>query len=413
MYDILIVGGGISGLYAAHRIQKTTPHAKIMILEQNTKQCLGGRAGNANFQGVSVVRGAGVGRKAKDYLLIDLLRELRIPTHEFQTGTGYSSAIYGSCTIRQTLVDLKRHYREIKETMKPKSKTFREFAEPFLGKDKYKHFTVCAGYTDYEKEDVYDVLYYYGFEDNYAEWTGISVPWKMLIDTLISTITATSEGKNCKIRTSCQVSKISAVEETHFDVEINGLTTNSLTAKRVILATTIDSVLHLLKEPSHRQIYNQIGGQPFLRIYGKFTKESSEIMREIVQRQTIVPGPIHKIIPMDEEKGVYMIAYTDNEGAVSLRKYGENTAQNRESLCRILENALNLKRGILELRAILDFYWPIGTHYYKPLTGPFRNRREFIQVAQRPMPGMWVVGEMVALNQGWVQGALESVDAIM
>ena len=411
MYDIIIVGGGISGLYAAHRIQKTTPHAKILILEQNAKSYLGGRAGNANFQGVSVVCGAGIGRKAKDHLLIDLLRELRIPTHEFQTGAGYSSAIHGSCNIRQTLVDLKRHYREIKDTMKPK--TFREFAEPFLGNEKYKQFTICAGYTDYEEEDVYDVLYYYGFEDNYAEWTGISVPWKTLIDTLILTIT--DESKNCKIRTSCQVSKVSKIstEETHFDVEINGLAANSLTAKRVILATTIDSVLHLLKEPSHRQIYDQIGGQPFLRIYGKFTKESSEIMRQIVQHQMIVPGPIHKIIPMDEKKGVYMIAYTDNKGAVSLRKYGENTAQNRESLCRILENALNLKRGILELRAILDFYWPIGTHYYKPLTGPFRNRRDFIRVAQRPMPGMWVVGEMVALNQGWVEGALESVDALV
>ena len=55
------------------------------------------------------------------------------------------------------------------------------------------------------------------------------------------------------------------------------------------------------------------------------------------------------------------------------------------------------------------FYWPIGTHYYQPLSNEYKNRKDFIDEAQHPLPNILVVGEVVALNQGWTQGALESV----
>ena len=63
----------------------------------------------------------------------------------------------------------------------------------------------------------------------------------------------------------------------------------------------------------------------------------------------------------------------------------------------------------LNLDAIIDFYWPIGTHYYEPLSG-YKNRIEFIRKAQNPMTGVVVVGEVVAFDQGWVEGALDSVE---
>jgi monoamine oxidase len=55
----------------------------------------------------------------------------------------------------------------------------------------------------------------------------------------------------------------------------------------------------------------------------------------------------------------------------------------------------------------------VGTHYYEPLGGDFKNRSEFIRQAQNPEKGMIVVGEMVSRHQGWVEGALESVDAVI
>jgi hypothetical protein len=136
-------------------------------------------------------------------------------------------------------------------------------------------------------------------------------------------------------------------------------------------------------------------------------------MKEYVKGYTIVPGPLQKIIPMNENKGVYMIAYSDNENASFLKKYLEDIPKNREMFCDLLENALGIPNKSLELVAIKDYYWPIGTHYYTPLSNKYENREEFIRKAQHPENGILVVGEVVSDNQGWTNGALSSVKAVL
>jgi hypothetical protein len=108
-----------------------------------------------------------------------------------------------------------------------------------------------------------------------------------------------------------------------------------------------------------------------------------------------------------------MIAYSDNKSAKKLQKYIKNTSENREYISHLLEKALDIPRGELNLVRILDAYWEIGTHYYKPLSKMFKTREEFIDAAQHPNDNILVVGEMVALNQGWVEGALDSVKRVL
>ena len=399
IYDIIIIGGGISGLYMAYKLKIRNPSVKLLILE---KSKLGGRAGTYSFQGVDVVTGAGIGRRAKDYLLRKLLKDLDIPSHEFSTNTYYSPTIpNGPCNIKATIAELHGHYK--KNIAKHKGKTFREFAKPILGNIGYQHFTTCAGFTDYENADVRDVLYDYGFEDNYLSWKGFSVPWAQLVQELCKRIGMKH------IHTNTEVQQIRHQPNEHFII-----TTKSGTdylATKVVIATTIDSVLHLVPEKC-RNLYKQIKGQPFLRMYGRFSKASIPIIENFVPMQTIVPGPIHKIIPMQPEKGIYMIVYSDNKGAKYLQQYGENTPENRDAMCRILETSLGIKEDTLKLLAIKSFFWPIGTHYYTPLDQQFKTRQSYIDSAQNPMKDMFVVGEMISIDQGWTQGALDSVEKV-
>jgi monoamine oxidase len=62
---------------------------------------------------------------------------------------------------------------------------------------------------------------------------------------------------------------------------------------------------------------------------------------------------------------------------------------------------------------MVDFYWDVGTHYYSPMKGAFKNRNDFCKHLQRPKNDILVVGEAVSMKQGWVEGALESVENII
>jgi hypothetical protein len=129
----------------------------------------------------------------------------------------------------------------------------------------------------------------------------------------------------------------------------------------------------------------------------------------------MVDSPLYKIIPIQADKGVYMIAYTDNRGAEYYKKKNhlENNDAARKFWEEEMERALLLPKGTIHLQAIKAFYWSVGTHYFGPLSSDYKNRKEFLQEAQHPMPHMLVVGELISQNQGWSEGALESVEAVV
>jgi len=287
-------------------------------------------------------------------------------------------------------------------------KTFKEFFIHFYGDKVYKQFVISSGYSDYENADILETLYNYGMDDNTGGWTGLHLNWKNLVNKLYHTI-----GIN-HFKFSSNVTEIKKINNNPclFEIKIENGTTYH--CNKVIVATTITGIQKLVPNASNKNsIYQQIHGQPFLRLYAKFDKKSSEILEKYVPNYTIVPGPLQKIIPMDASKGVYMIAYNDNDNAIILKNYLQNTASNRHLYCDLIEKSLGIPQGSLKITAIIDFYWPIGTHYYEPLKGNYKDRDAFLYEVQHPENGMLVVGEAVSRYQGWVEGALESVKTVV
>jgi hypothetical protein len=287
------------------------------------------------------------------------------------------------------------------------NKTFKEFFIKVFGIDLYKQFIMSAGYTDYENADIYETLYKYGMDDNKGGWTGLHVPWKKIVDKLYEKI-----GKE-HFKFSSNVIQILKVRENPCLFEIITDDKKKYYSNKVIVATTISGIKNLVPGASNKNsLYQQIHGQTFLRLYAKFDKKSSEILKKYVSDYTIVPGPLQKIIPMDSDKGVYMIAYSDNDSAIALKNNLKNTPENRSLFAELIEKSLGMPNDLLHIIAIKD-YWPIGTHYYEPLKGNFRDRDDFVYQAQHPQEGMLVVGEVVSRQQGWSNGALQSVEAVV
>lgn len=399
IYDIIIIGSGMAGLYTAYNIKKISPNTTFLILEKYKKQWIGGRTSNELFYGTEIVTGAGIGRLKKDKLLHGLLDELNLKTHEF-TNKPYYSKLITPLDIQKVMCYLKDEYKKHKSP----HITFKTFAKGVLGEKMYKQFLITVGYTDYEKEDASETLNSYGMEDNVCSLKAFHVPWRKMVMELYSKI-----GES-HFKFSNNVSKITKIsnEPCRFLVETeNGI---KYTCNKVVVATTITGIRKLL----HKPIYNDIEGQPFLRLYAKFSKKSIPIMKEYVKGYTSVPGPLQKMIPVNPDKGVYMIAYSDNNNAVALKNNLENTKENRDLYCELLEKSLGIPNNSLDIIAIKDFYWPIGTHYYKPLnTKLYKDRHEFMDIAQHPENGILVVGEVVSQNQGWTEGALESVKSVL
>lgn len=397
VYDVIIVGGGISGFYTAYKLQMMYRDINVLVLEKQSKKYIGGRTGNNTFAGVTVVTGAGIGRK-KDKRLIRLCEELHVPYSEAVLNPHYASTV-NPINVKEVNNYLKKVYTN---DYKGPPITFKKFALNILGEEIYNRLVITNGYSDYENEDAGDVIFHYGMEDNTCCLKYLNVPWKKLILAL-----ATHIKQTCHIHFS---RKVISIEKQKDDIyKINCENETAYFTKKVIIATTITSIRKLLPE---YPIYNQINAQPFLRLYGKFSKSSALIMKSFVPTYTIVPFPLQKLIPIDSDKGVYMIAYSDNNNAIMLNKILENTPTNRDIFCRLIEKSLGIQPSTLTLLQIADYYWNVGTHYYSPLIG-YKTRKDFIYRAQHPTPDINVVGEVVSEDQGWVEGALSSVDCVI
>ncbi len=410
IYDIIIVGAGMAGLYAGYNIKKNYPNKKFLILEKNPKKWIGGRAGNDTFYNTNIVTGAGIGRKLKDKLLFDLVTDLGVKTNEFEVKPAYSKKLQESyrVDILEIMDKLRKEYSKLDNSSPLKHTTFSNFAKSILQDDLYNKFVISSGYSDYENEDVANTLYYYGMEDNACCWKSFGLSWKELVTKLCEYIGPSN------IIASSPVVSISRVKDDPcifmITVQNNNKKTTYFTRK-VIIATTIESIRNLLpKYP----IYNEIESQPFLRLYGKFNEKSTGIMKKLVPGYMFLTRPLQKIIPMDSDKGVYMISYNDNKNSILLKNYLSNNDTNRNMFARLLEKAFGLEPNTLELIEIKDYYWDAGTHYFKPLdNSTYQSREQFIKQAQHPEKGILVVGEVVSLNQGWVEGALSSVSKVL
>ena len=375
--------------------------------------------GSVPFHGANIAIGAGVGRKHKDRLLLRLLQELQVPYQSTTANTHYADTIHPQCQVKNTFTQLQKQYRPDRD----RHKTFREYAIEQLGLTNYRHFIICAGYTDYEQANIQDTLETYGFDDNYGTpFPILSIPWNQVLEALHQYITHAPH-THTTIHLNTKVTKIhpsptltAPPSDTHLPLYRVETSNHTYQAHTLILATTIDSIHRLL--PGN-PLYQEIRGQPFLRIYGQFTPECRPLLRTLCPTTTIVPGPLHKVIPIRPDEGIYMIVYTDNQGATQLQPHTKNTIKNRNLLAHLLEIALGSPQK-LTLTDIRSFYWPIGTHYFTPpstTTAPPRTRTDFLREAQRPFPyshpHLYIVGEMVSNNQGWVEGALESVESVL
>ena len=365
--NIVLVGGGISSLYAAYLIKKKFPNVKYTIIEKGSK--CGGRVSMSKIGDVYIPTGALFTRVGKDKFLKGLLKELDIKLEPYNLDMDYTFKEHDTDEmVKKLKVNLNKFDRsKIK---------FKEFASKVLGDD-YDKFIDMMGYTDFEDADIDDTIYNYGLDDNVPGYRCANVPWNLVIDRLVEEIGRDNIVLNTEVKT---------IKKEYGSFLIN----SEFKCDGLVIGVTINQLRKLLDNP----IYSQIESQNFLKVFAK----SSDIK---VDKYTIVDSPLRKVIPVSDN--VFTIAFADNKDARKLKEKDKDYFEN------ILSKQFDKN---IKLSNLKKFFWEEGTHYFKPLLKKWKSRSEFIKSAQHPEDNIWVIGEVVAERQGWVEGALSSVEKI-
>jgi len=374
MTKIAIIGSGISGLFSGLLLKSNG--ADVTIFEKSNQ--IGGRIKMIDFDSENVIAGAGIGRQ-NDKLLYNLCKKLKVTTNNYHASAQHTST---PLNIKKILTLLEKNL----STLQRDKETFKEYATRILGKETYDKFIFSIGETDFEKADVVDTLYDYGFK-NYTDkgFNAFSIEWTELLEAFKNIL-------HKEIKLGKNISRIIFEEEGTFRI-------NNIKFDKVILATSIDTINILFPKI---KIFKQIKGQPFVRLYVKLNEPIQGIVKSFVKTNK----PFQKIIVINKEKCIYQISYSDNEVA--------NKWKLNDNIVKTVENGIMkiFKQKVKVIKHKL-VYWKIGTHYFTPLSASFKSRDEFLKEAQNPVKNVFCVGEAFSRNQGWCQGALESVINIL
>lgn len=247
MYDVVIIGGGIAGLYTAYQLLYFNPTIRLILIEQKSSFFY-------------------TGKYDKDYLLLDLMSELGIPLKT------YTKDYHGNPESAKKILDIIQEVYYLKHI----PTTFKKFALSLMSKQIYEKIRAISEIC--EDKDIKDT--FNDFDD------GLAFSTHQIIKKLKKYLS-----------NQIQMDTVKQIKRYFTDSFQIKLSTGIIYSHKVILATDIDTVRRLV--PVQRKRYAQIKGKDSVRVY---VKCSGMTLYNI----TIVNGPLRKIYPINIEQGIYM-----------------------------------------------------------------------------------------------------------
>jgi len=221
---------------------------------------------------------------------------------------------------------------------------------------------------------------------------------------------AAAAGADCRLRYS--VADVKRAGESLF--EVSGTYKESaggeklpfhFTANRIIIATCRCSLsdFSVLKGTP---MLKQIGTAALTRIYAIYPKGTDYKVWFHDLPKVVTDSVLRYVIPIDAEKGLIMISYTDGADTEFWKPF-EGAALKKEIQRHV--HALFPTRTIPEPTFLEKHEWPQGCSYWLP--GDYEVAAAS-KSAHHPAAGVYVCGESVSQTQTWMEGALESAETL-
>lgn len=184
-----------------------------------------------------------------------------------------------------------------------------------------------------------------------------------------------------------------------------------LQTQNLILATCRCSLgtFHVLHG---HPILQQLQTSPLTRIYAVYPPAPGR--RRVWFKdlpKTVTDSPLRYIIPIDPQKGLIMISYTDGADTDYWRDLDGSALQSaiQQEVRTLFEDEYG---PIPEPTYLQKHEWPSGCTYWVPTSSKY-SIDVAIKRAMNPRKGLYIVGESVSQHQAWIEGALESAEKLL
>lgn len=393
-YDIIIIGGGISGLYCAHKLSNNN---KVALFDE--RSYIGGRI-YTNPKGYEV----GAARFNNNHkLLLELIKYYKMTKMVLPKKIDYIECFENKknkITLNSNIEFQKILNKVIERTKTTKNLNKITFYEHLVNilksKEKADHIVNIFGYYSEIKEmnalDAYNTFKNdFGNIQYYVLMEGLS--------SLCENMKKTIEKNGSKIFLK---SYVNSVEKNNnvFKISIKHKK-RKIIGKKVIFATKP----HQLKQfeiikPIHKYI-DSLYEAPLIRIYAIY----KNIWFKNINRTT-TNNLLRQIIPINKKKGLIMISYTDGEDTKPFMK-NKYELKSDNILKKIISK--NIKKvfpdhNIEDPEYFKAHLWNVGCHHWLPGYDSSYIQKEIMN----PLENIYICGEGFSDKQAWIEGALNS-----
>lgn len=404
-FDFAIIGGGISGLYAAYKLHQKFGTNNIIVIEKDKR--LGGRIFSSQFANRNVELGAGVVLENHN-LVLDLVKDLGLTDQLI-----YNKSKKFFLDTNNGIIDdvsnlgFKKLVNELAQLIKnPINKNIAK---------KYSLYRFIERMYDTKTANMMNS--HYGYDGDFIDQNAI-VGIKMLetdfetpkyffkngYSHLIETLYKHLISNNIKVLLNTACNDITIMNN-HYICYVNGdnhfiqETYSQYTAKNVVLAIPKYGlcklpILYKIKD----NLLNAVSSIPLIRVYMSFDVCWFDHLESITTSTML-----RQIIFYDKKKNVIMI-YATGKAAYDIYCLGSDMIPELMFWLRKMFNKIEIP----DPKDSVYYLWEKGTHVWKPSVN-FKNISNNI-LKPFDNQNIFIVGEAYSNKQQWCQGALESVN---
>ena len=390
-YDIIIVGGGISGLFTGYKLSDTG--LNILIIESNSR--LGGRINTIYKRGYNYESGAARFHR-KHTKLLSLIDELGLKNKIYPLSNEINYLIESPLKEKPDISVLFNKAIESQNDVK-KNKliniTFYQYLILLFDFETAEYIKNAFGYdSEIIHLNAYAALKMFkddlfGDNDYYTLDGGLSQIIKELEDRI-------EEKGNVHIITESSLKEINkdsiileGGEEYYFEN----------------LVLTIPQMK--LKEIEYfkgNKLLDSVKPIKLLRIYAQYPTD--DLWFKDIKR-TITNNYIRHIIPINYDKGLIMISYTDDIYSKMWESYNKI---NKKLLIKTLHKEIIELFGINppDPKMVSTHYWTNGYHMW--YVGSDIDKIYPSIIKPNEEDNIYIIGESYSKKQGWIEGSLET-----